>query len=443
MKSTWFAGVLLAAGAVLSAQTTPRGEQAAGQANPTFSLQIALVSADVIPRDRSGNFVADLNKGDFAIYEDGVEQDIVSMTLSRGGRILNLLTPPAPPAPEGIVLPAPRRPADDASGRVFAFFIDDLHLSVQSTARIRDLVENMGRALLHDGDLFGIVSSGPSSIAVQMTYDRRRLDQAIDRIVGSELKPSEIINAMSGVEGPTEVRHRAAVAMSTVRQLLANLEKVHDRRKALIYVSDGYDFIPFQASRLGLMDPNSAYLQNRNLQNQNQAAAQASGPGGGPPALDNNGGSGCAQSALAQPCQDPNIGAQRVGEEFADAALARDLEELTRTANRANATIYTIDPRGMPGIPDIDQPVEPSQWDAYIIKTQQTLRVLALDTGGLPVVNQNDFDAALKRIDAETSDYYVLGYYSKNPDSSRRVHRVDVRVARPGVEVLSRKEYVR
>ena len=51
-------------------------------------------------------------------------------------------------------------------------------------------------------------------------------------------------------------------------------------------------------------------------------------------------------------------------------------------------------------------------WNAYVRETQDSLRVLAEETGGIAVVNQNDFDKALKRIDAETSDYYVLGYYS-------------------------------
>ena len=37
------------------------------------------------------------------------------------------------------------------------------------------------------------------------------------------------------------------------------------------------------------------------------------------------------------------------GNEFADADLASELGELTRAANRANATIYTIDPRGLVG----------------------------------------------------------------------------------------------
>ena len=45
--------------------------------------------------------------------------------------------------------------------------------------------------------------------------------------------------------------------------------------------------------------------------------------------------------------------------------------------------------------------------------------MLAEETGGIAVVNKNDFDKALKRIDAETSDYYVLGYYSSNPDPTQ------------------------
>src|SRR5205814_3943967 len=99
-------------------------------------------------------------------------------------------------------------------------------------------------------------------------------------------------------------------------------------------------------------------------------------------------------------------------ETFSDADLAFELTELTRSANRANTTIYTIDPRGLVAGTDIDEPVDPTEWSSFLRKTQDSLRVLAEDTGGLAIVNQNDFDKALKRIDNETSDYYVLGYYS-------------------------------
>ena len=66
-----------------------------------------------------------------------------------------------------------------------------------------------------------------------MTYDKTRLDEAIKKMAGNELKPTDIINGPSGAEGPSEVRYRAHVAFSTVNDLLNNLESVHNRRKAL------------------------------------------------------------------------------------------------------------------------------------------------------------------------------------------------------------------
>ena len=425
MKGFWPAGVLvvLATGLLLAQAPAPNAPAAKPQENPTFRLQVDLVTNDIVVRDERGNFVSDLKQGEFEIYEDGVKQDIASMTVVTGGKVNNLLAPPPPPPPEGIILP-PTKPRNDVSGRIFLFFVDDLHLQFHNTGRVRELFKRISKELVHDGDMFGIVSSGPSSIAVDMTYDRSRLDEAIKKIAGNELKPTDIINGPSGAEGPSEVRYRAHVAFSTVDDVLKNLETVHNRRKALVYVSDGYDFNPFQDARLGLMDPNSPFAQNEFQRQQNQAAAQ-------------NGSSGT-------PTTDPYTQQQKQSEEFADADLARELGDLTRSANRANVTMYTIDPRGLVGMGDIDEQVDPTQWNDFVRKSQDSLRVLAEETGGIAVVNQNDFSKALKRIDAETSDYYVLGYYSKNPDIMKRRRKIEVRVTRAGQkwQVWARKEYV-
>ena len=391
------------------------------KASQPFRISIDLVTNDIIVRDEKGNFVPDLKKDEFEIWEDGVKQDITSMTVVTGGKVNNLLAPPPPPPPEGIILP-PTRPRNDVSGRIFLFFVDDLHMQFHNTGRIRDLFKRISKELVHDGDMFGIVSSGPSSIAVDMTYDKNRLEEAIKKIAGNELKPTDIINGPSGAEGPSEVRYRAHVAFSTVNDVLKQLEAVHNRRKALVYVSDGYDFNPFQDARLGLMDPNSPFAQNEFRRNENQGQSSDSG----------------------SPAADPFSQQQKQSEQFADADLARELGDLTRTANRANVTMYTIDPRGLVGMSDIDEQVDPSQWNEYVRKSQDSLRVIAEETGGIAVVNQNDFSKALKRIDAETSDYYVLGYYSKNPDQTKRRRLVEVRVLRTGQkwQIHSRKEYV-
>jgi VWFA-related protein len=352
--------------------------------------------------------------------------------------VTNVLAGPPPAAPEGIILPAVKR-VNDTSGRIFLFFVDDEQIQFGNTARVRTLFKKIAKELVHEGDLFGIVSSGPSSIQQDMTYDHTRLDEAIDKMTGDGLTPNDIINGVPGANGPGEVRHRAQVAFKTMEAALTNLEAVHDRRKALVWVSEGYDFIPFQASRLGLMDPGSPFLQNASAQAQNlvaQQSAQTCTPNDAT----------CVNPTFdaTNPSDNPNdVANQKQTEEFADAELALELAEITRAANRANTTIYTIDPRGLGAMTDLDEPVDPAQWNQYLQKSQDTMRVLAEDTGGIAVVNMNDFDKAFKQIDNDASDYYVLGYYSSNPDLSRRRRQIDVRVVRKGATVTAaRKEYV-
>ena len=357
-----------------------------------------LVRTDATVRDRAGRFVPDLTRDDFEVFEDGVRQEIVSLVLSNGGRIFSDSVSP-PPKQEGIVLPpaAPR-----AEGRIFVIFVDDLHMEPAETPRIREIFRSIARELVHDGDLFAMVSTGTSSIEVNLTYDRRRLDEAIGRVMAGGLSPREIISTRSGQDGPPEVRHRAHVAFRTAHDMVTQLEQVRDRRKAFIYVSNGYDLNPYPGER---------------------AKAEA----------ESRAGYGADRDV------DPF---QNTGGAFAEADLAAQLGELTRAANRANATIYTIDPRGLVAGPPINEQVDTVEWRRHVAATQSTLRVLADLTGGFAIVDRNDITSGLKRIDAETSDYYVLGYYSSNPDQSRRRRHIDVRVKRAGVEVRARTEYV-
>jgi VWFA-related protein len=382
---------------------------------PTFRVNVNLVTTDVIVRDpKDGQFIADLKPSEFQVFEDGVKQNIASLVLVHGGRVSNVQAPPPPPTQEGIILPK-QRVTNDASGRVFLIFVDDLHLDFRETPRTRELLKKMLKNLIHEGDMFGIVTTGTSSISQQLTYDRQVLDSAISRITGGALRPSELIKSIQTSQGPSELRYRAHVAFSTAYDLMRNLEKLQNRRKAVIYISSGYDFNPFaqtrleeQARQMGLVDSEG---------NVDQSQLQS----------------------------DPFLRDSQQQQQFGPADLIQELTEVTRAANRANATLYTIDPRGLVAGPDIDEDEEihnhPEEWQDYLQQSQDSLRLLAEETGGIAVVNQNDFDKALKRIDAETSDYYVLGYYSSNPDPLKRVRRIDVTTTRDGLSVWSRKSY--
>jgi VWFA-related protein len=257
------------------------------------------------------------------------------------------------------------------------------------------------------------VSTGPSSLAIDLTYDRKRLTEAIDKISGAGLKPSDILDTPVGAEGPSEVRYRAHVAFDTAYGIMKTLEQVHNRRKAFVYVSNGYDFNPFSETR------KKNDQEKWNEMNPNAGSTDGS----------NNGDTSDTNPFMRQ------------GNEFSFADLASELSELTREANRANTTIYTIDPRGLVGMPDLDEKVDMMDFQNYVTTSQNSLRVLSEQTGGFATVNQNDFMKALKRIDAETSDYYVVGYYSSNPDPTQRKRKVEVKVNRPNLDLRYRTEY--
>jgi VWFA-related protein len=332
----------------------------------------------------------------------------VSFALGHGGRTFNLLVAPpaAAPAPEGIVLPPARRRVDDVAGRVVLIFVDDLHFEPEYTPHVRKLIQSIATTLLHDGDMMAMVSSGPSALEIGLTYDRKQVAESVSKIRGSGLIASEIFRMLESSQGPGDIRARAQQAFYTAYTTLADLEKVANKRKALIFISTGYDFDPF--------------AEGRNSRDKIQ------------------GGRFSDPLRLMIDQENPYF---ELGTVTADIDLHMLMKELTLSANRANTTIFTVDPRGLAGIVDAGQYIDQSEWRTYLQKTQSTLRYMAEETGGFAVVNDNDFESAFKRIDAETSDYYVVGYYSTNPDPTKRVRNIEVKVNRPNVTVKARREY--
>jgi VWFA-related protein len=389
---------------VVAVTSVTLSAQSGQNQTPRFTAGVDLVRTDVIVRDARGQFIADLKPGEVEVFEDGVKQEIVALTMIHGGREFNVLSPPVQRR-DGLILP-PNRPRSDTAGRIFVIVIDDFHLEPSLTPKTRQIMGQVLRDLIHDGDMFGIVSTGYSSISEQLTYDRQVLLSAIDRIQGGGLRPREIIEGAQGSQGPTELRHRAHVAFSLAYEQMRNLEKVQNRRKAVIYISSGYDFNPFEQSRLDEQALRS-HVEAADLQN------------------------------------DPFFRTQQSSQMLAAADLVREVAELTRAANRANATIYTIDPRGLDAGPDVDTDIRVPEWSAHVREAQNSLRVIAEETGGFAMVNMNDFRGGLKRIDAETSDYYVLAYSASNQDPLRRLRRIEVKTTRPGATVFHRTSYTR
>lgn len=394
----------------------------AGQTQqPVFRTATDHITTQVSARDKAGRFVPDLKLSEFEVDEDGVRQQVTSFGPIVGGRAVGATTTvtSSNSRGEGLILPAPRT-APDTSGRIFIVFIDDMHLQALDSPRVKNVLAQIRDEVLRDTDLVGIVSSGYSSIAQDLTYDygHKRFNEALKKVMGSADTPQQLVQSPQTAQGPVGVRYRAHVAFSLAHDLLLKAEKISDRRKSFIYVSNGYDFNPFRDSRY-------RYQQEQyGIPEKTDSGISTTSGGGG----------------AREPIVDNPF--DRGGNQFSEADLIGEVAELIRAARRANVVFYTIDPRGLDAGPSIDAPITNQEWHEHVTISQSSLRVLGDETGGFCICNSNEFRKRLQQIDNETSDYYIVGYTSNNPDPMKMRRTIEIKVTRPGVELIYKSEYM-
>lgn len=384
---------------------------------PVFRATTDVIRTELRVRDSSGKFIPNLTMNDFEIFEDGVPQKLTHMVLTLGGRVMTELVPVVQPVSEGLILP-PSPPVTDQSGRVFIIFIDDMHIQHKDTTLTRQILGQIRDTLIHDGDLIGIVSTGFSSVEVDLTYDvkKKRFNEAINKVQGSALSPQEIINASQTADGPSGVRHNTFVAFKTAYDMLDQASRIQNRRKAFIYISEGYNFNPYTQSRY------------KNMQDLYASATPRSDqviPG-------QVGGDNSLSTDDIMRFRNPF---ETNGQQFSEADLIAALAELTRTARRSNVTFYTLDPRGLQAGPDIGVNLTNADFWSNARITTDSLKVLGDETGGFCICETNDYKRGLMRIDNEMSDYYLLGYVSSNPDPLKVIRKIEIRVKKEGLRL--------
>jgi VWFA-related protein len=414
---------------------------------PTFRGGTDIISVDVFPRDAKGQFFPNLTKDDFVVIEDGVEQQLLNFATANGGRFFTSLAVSAAPVSEGLILPKNAPPPDTAS-RIFIIFIDDLHFMPSQTPEVKKLLQTIRDTLVHDNDLVGFVSSGFSSIEMDPAYDpsHRRFNEVINKVMGSGPSIDEMIEMKPGVDGLNELNHNINVAFAAAHDLLVQMEDLKGKRKAFVWISNGYSLDPFKDSRL--MKELSDYANSGMCDDIEQAAQSDSSVIDN---LDRNNPCKYTKTDIAQVQNIRTTGNDygvdifhNPSMEFKTGDLMSQLAELIRSAQRANTMFFTIDPRGLiAGFNTASRATQVSNQEEseFILQTTGTLRSLAENTGGLACVGTNDCRPVLQRIDNMTSDYYMLGYRSSNPDPFKVARKVEIKVKRPGVQLVAGRYY--
>jgi hypothetical protein len=147
-----------------------------------------------------------------------------------------------------------------------------------------------------------------------------------------------------------------------------------------------------------------------------------------------------------------------------DPGVKKRLEELARTANSANLSIYTIDPTrridlknnfyrsafdvsrrsalGSGGRSIADQLFAASLREFSDESLRNGLVYAAKKTGGLSFLSWSDADRMLEDIEEDNSSYYLLTYEPPSRVGDGAYHSIHVEVLDPSLEVRYRMGYV-
>src|SRR5438093_8438815 len=218
----------------------------------TFKSEVGVVEINAVVTDAGGNFVRDLTKDDFQVYEDGRVRPFSLFSL------VNL--PVLPAVRAGVIEPDVRTLAESQNGRVYVLVLDDLHIAPLRTAILKAAARRFIEQHFFPGDLAAVIYTGPGQAGAQaLTGSRRLLLAAIDRFRGQQIdsaadgrletyREQQLINPddqqTGRLDDPNDAERsfNARRTLNTLRDAASWMADIQGRRKSLLFFSEGIDY---------------------------------------------------------------------------------------------------------------------------------------------------------------------------------------------------------
>jgi VWFA-related protein len=373
--------ILLLAAVSAHPQTVGQNKTPGSDSTYQLSVRSQLVVETVVVKDKQGNPINDLTVQDFILTEDGVPQKIRFAE----HQILPSTPAPKPTTPEDVTIYkrlartqiAPESPEDlrYKNRRLLALYFDMSAMGPAEQLRALEAAEKFVRTQLTEVDLVSILrySGGSVDILQDFSADRNRLLSILETmVVGEGQGTNDSINDASSADvgaafGQDDTEFNV---FNTDRQLSAlqtatNMLGQLNEKKSLIYFAGG--------------------LHLNGVDNRAQLHATI------------------------------------------DAAI------------RAGVSFWPIDARGLVAQAPLGDATQGSQGNqgmytgaaALAVTTnfqqsQDTLFALAGDTGGKAMLDYNDLTKGIVQAQQAVSDYYILQYYTTNPNLDGKFRKIKI-----------------
>jgi VWFA-related protein len=403
---------------------------------PTIRVSTRLVLVDVVVSDKQGKPVKGLRADDFTLQEKGKTQKITFFSPPHEGESQS----PASTLPPGIYSNKPEYRS--AGGPVTVLLLDAINTPFKDQAYARQQMLKFAREQYQPGRRFAIYTLTNSLGVLQdFTTDPQVLVTALERnkpqeqVLQNAVSPPLSAGAGAGL-GPAmqalvsqaefaaqgfqsaqlgyALDRRVDVTLQAMRSLARELGGIPGR-KQVIWLTAGFPFELIPENR----DVSDAELL-ADLPNIQQKSVHTIA-------------AGSVASTERQ-------------------AYARQIREVAAQIASAQISIYPIDVRGLVGgmeflREDSANRQSLSTSDRAIVRvsdisaSEDSMREIAKETGGMAYVNQNEIREGVALAMADGSAAYTLGYYPEDKKWDSKYRSIKVKVNRDNVETRYRRGY--
>ena len=403
-------------------QTPGTAELTSHDSQPALQLHVQHneVVVRAVVRDSKGQFVTNLQKEDFRIFDNGKPQVITHFAVegaAPGPPKLVTAKPGGAGAPEAGKAPTP--PAVTLAHRFLALYFDDVHLALSDLSIARDAANQYLAATLQPGDRAAIFTSSGQN-QVDFTDDRQKLHDTL-----FALRPRPVYQS-SATECPdispyqayqmVQENNQQAIQIAyeeTFECLCSQSDDPAAQAQCQLQVNGMADSMAVRVLESGLSESDGA-LKGLQLV--------------------------CRRMALL-PGQRAIV---LVSPGFLTRSKEYDIDQIVDQALRQNIVISSLDARGLyvnPMVGDVTRGViapirrpDLMGWkDQFQLEELQTnadvLEELADQTGGVFFHNSNDLREGFRQTGTFPQTYFALAFAPQNLKLDGRLHSLKVTLA--------------
>jgi VWFA-related protein len=412
----------------------------APQQPPRFRGGTNFVQVDVFAT-RDGVPVQDLTATDFEILEDDAPQRIDTFE-----HIVVAPVGPQDTRVEPNSVTAANQLAADPHRRVFVLFLDKEFVPVEGSHAIKEPLIRFMNEVMGADDLVGIMT--PDMSPSNITFGRKTqvIEEGLrknwiwgrrDTIMldETETKYDRCFPPIQPGEGTPSALARELIKRRRERMVL---ESLYDTIRHMTAIREGRTAVVAVTSGWVLYRPNQAITVLR------QAGRYQEPIPGSPPPVGVGPGGTLTHRPNQEQYQDTQYECDRDRMALAMMDNDRYFRDMFGEANRANVSFYPIDPRGLVAFDTPvgpEPPLPPAADRVMLTSRHESLRVLAANTDGIALLDNNDLDKQLRRLSADLTSYYLIGYTSTNTKLDGKFRSIKVRAKRAGIDIRARKGY--